>query len=191
MNNSLPTIEEDQTPEAGSSVDDSILSSAPIADISDQLESGETISETSEETPVEQTGIPSENPVDQPDIPVENPPVIAAAPIKPETIKKVQDELVKVINFRKTLKHKKRKEYENLDDYHKTEAKKKIVKNLIRVLRASTRKSTYNTHKKSIVKLRHTFNKHLDYLETKKRVKTEKKFKKLSNNISNNGKSKR
>jgi hypothetical protein len=196
MNNSLPTISEDQTPEPGSSANDSNLSGAPIADISDQLESGETLSETSEQssvTPIEQPNI--NVPVDEgSNIPLENPPFIAAAPIKSETIipeKKVPNELGKVINFRKTLKHKKRYAYEILSDSEKIEAKKKIVNNLIDVLRASTHKSTYNAHKKSIVKLRHTFNKHLDYLETKKRVKTEKKFKKSSNNISNNGKSKR
>lgn len=178
MNNALPTIPEDQTPETGSSVDDNVLPGAPIADIRDQLESGETLSDNSEE-------MNSITPV------VENPPFIA--PIQTDAFmkeKKIPNELDKVINFRKTIKHKKRPAYEMLSDSEKAEAKKKIVTNFIHVLRASTHKSTYNAHKKSIVKLRHTLNKHLDYIETKKRVKSVKSVKKSSNNISNINKSK-
>ena len=106
----------------------------------------------------------------------ENPPFLKSGPPKVFGEQpSIPTNLKKAINFRKTLKHKKRSEYERLSDGDKLIAKKQIVNNLINVLRSSTQKTTFQHHKKSIVKLRHTLNKHLDYIETKKSTKSNKK----------------
>jgi len=106
----------------------------------------------------------------------ENPPFLKSGPPKVFTAPtNIPSNLQQAINFRRTLKHKKRAEYDRLSDSEKLVAKKHIVDNLIHVLRSSTNGTTFKHHKKSIVKLRHTLNKHLDYIERKKRVKSHKK----------------
>lgn len=119
---------------------------------------------------------------------VENPPFLQSTSSNIAQIE-LPTHLKQAVNFRKTLKHKKRSDYERLSDNEKMVAKKKIVDNLIHVLRSSTQKTTYNNHKKSILKLRHTLNKHLDYIEKKKRVKSVKK-EKIPKTIEKNRRSK-
>ncbi len=136
-----------------------------------------------DEIPIDAAPLVDESPneMSAPSVPVpeslaENPPFLQSTPafIAPT---EVTSQLKQAINFRKTLKHKNRSDYDRLSDSEKMVAKKKIVDNLIHVLRSSTQKTTYKNHKKSILKLRHTLNKHLDYIEKKKKVKSLKKDK--------------
>jgi len=196
--NTMDPIKEDVTPDSSAQLEQSgeaPRATSAIADISDQT-SGEPISEVSTDSEISESAPPVEPYVDPAadiappegavspvaeipqSVPVENPPFLQSEPTTLFTAtNKLSDYLKKAINFRKTIKHKKRAEYEKLSDHDKAVAKKQIVDNLIHILRESTNKSTFKSHKKSIVKLRHTFNKHLDYIETKKRTKTTKKGK--------------
>ena len=193
----MDPISEDKTPESETPSNDSTPPGAvtSIADISDQSSNDIESASPSLEVPQIQDQIQDQP---QPQIPApivapsenaiaENPPFLKSGP--PQVFTEptnIPPNLKKAINFRKTLKHKKRVEYERLSDSEKLVAKKHIVDNLIHVLRSSTQKTTFQHHKKSIVKLRHTLNKHLDYIETKKRVKSLKK-----NEKSNDKKSRR
>jgi hypothetical protein len=133
-----------------------------LADISDQsadLISSET-SDTNNDIGVES----SEKTESIESASSENPPFLRPEPlIIPE--KKLPDHLVKAINFRKTLKHKRPSDYDQLSRSEKALTKNKIIHHLIHVLRTSTQKNIFESHKKSITKLRHTLNKHLDYIE--------------------------
>ena len=169
-NNNLSPIAENYTPESQSaSVEEIVDTSAPMDNI--QSTSGEPISN---ESPM--NVISPEEPKEIESPVVENPPFLQPTAFeKSKSTNKVSEGLRKAINLRKTLKHKKRDHYNRLSDTEKMEIKKTIIDNLIHVLRESTHKNMYTSHKKSIVKLRHTLNKHLDYIETKKKVKTVKK----------------
>jgi hypothetical protein len=201
----LTPITEYRTPESEKPSNDSSPPGAvtEIANISDQLSnSSETNTNDLDSTspdgsPVEApVGAPVGSPVEGPEMQnkmpgpsyetplvapsanaiAENPPFLKSGPPKVFTAPtNIPSNLQQAINFRRTLKHKKRAEYDRLSDSEKLVAKKHIVDNLIHVLRSSTNGTTFKHHKKSIVKLRHTLNKHLDYIERKKRVKSHKK----------------
>ena len=196
----MEPIKEEETPSAGSLEDDSSVPGAVSFDsnMSSEIESSSEAdpviestnigSDVKMEPPVDEIPIDAAPLVDEspnemaaPSVPVseslaQNPPFLQSTPafIAPT---EVTSQLKQAINFRKTLKHKKRADYDRLSDSEKMVAKKKIVDNLIHVLRSSTQKTTYKNHKKSILKLRHTLNKHLDYIEKKKKVKSVKKDK--------------
>jgi hypothetical protein len=190
---SLSPIKEDITPEPETPSNDSSPPGAvtALADISDQISNpSETNTNDAADSPIESAEI--QTPVVAPSMNAiaENPPFLTSGPPQVFTAPtEVPPYLNKAINFRRTLKHKKRAEYEGLSDSDKLVAKKQIVDNMIRVLRSSTQKTTFQHHKKSIVKLRHTFNKHLDYIETKKRVKSVKKNEKSNDKKSRRSKS--
>jgi hypothetical protein len=192
-NAQLKPIPEEQTPEP-ESLNDSTPPVAPIADITDQVSFGETLSEPSEESesqPESNVVEESQSPIVEEETSAENPPFLIPTNTAPLVqTSDIPEPLKKAINFRKTLKHKKRVQYEGLSDSEKAVTKKKIIDHLIHVLRASTHRSTYTSHKKSIVKLRHTLNKHLDYIETKKHGKTSKKTSDPSKKNSRRSKSK-
>ena len=193
-NDNLTPIPENDTPDSqGSTVSEDVQPSPEIqpilADINDQSTSGEPVStdSTVEYKSQEESNDITPDPVEEMSADVgepaaENPPFLQ--PIaKVESKSKLPEDLRKAANLRKTLKHRKRIYYDKLSDEKKADEKKTIIDNLIHVLRESSHKSVYNSHKKSIVKLRHTLNKHLDYIETKKRVKkiTKNKKSKIEN----------
>ena len=152
-----------------------------LTDISDQSTkepSLETSEEPSEEPSVEPSESYSENDSLETTIPTESesiPPFL-----QPENLiikeQKLPDTLNKAIHFRNTLKNKHRGEYDNLSKSEKSDTKKKIIHHLIHVLRTSTQKNTFDSHKKLISNLRRSFNKHLDYIEKNNRsIKKNKK----------------
>jgi len=93
----------------------------------------------------------------------ENPPFLRSEPVI--ISKKIDNSLSKAIHFRKTLKNKKYDHYQYMGKSERDNIKKKIIHHFIHILRTSTRKNTFEPHKKMISNLRHTFNKHLDYIE--------------------------
>jgi len=142
---------------------DSTLPEPILADISDQ--SADLISSEKSTTDNNDIGVESSEKTESiGSESSENPPFLRPEPLTiPE--KKLPDHLVKAINFRKTLKHKRPSDYEQLSRSEKGETKNKIIHHLIHVLRTSTQKNIFDSHKRSITKLRHTLNKHLDYIE--------------------------
>ena len=141
---------------------DSTLPEPIVADISDQ--SSNVISSEASDTNNDNGVEPSNNTGSTESESLENPPFLRPEPLIIQE-KKLPDHLVKAINFRKTLKNKRSSDYDQLSRSEKAEAKSKIIHHLIHVLRTSTQKNTFESHKKSITKLRHTLNKHLDYIE--------------------------
>jgi hypothetical protein len=141
----------------------STLPESMVADISDQF--SKLISSEASTTDNNDSGVESSEKTESIEsASSENPPFL-----RPELLtipeKKLPDHLVKAINFRKTLKHKRPSDYEQLSRSEKAVTKNKIIHHLIHVLRTSTQKNIFESHKKSITKLRHTLNKHLDYIE--------------------------